>query len=568
MKRTALCAMCALAAAAAPAGVIEETLRLDAGWNAVYIESTPLESDATAFFAGLPVQRAGCYVSSIYSPTEQISRDGSDIAQKTVSYLAWDSRAPRLSSLKRISGGLCYLVYATNAAEKTFLGTPAPPLVSWQVSSEGFATIAPVSIPAGEEIYPAAYFGEGPAGSLSTEPFAVMGDDPAAPDIVNLNGFLKARVKGGKAYVFECGQAGNWPGVLDVTTDGGGGLDFPDGRPYAHLTVRNAGTKARTVRLSLADSAREGDVAPALSLLVPATATESARWAAFSSTNATLEAGESRVFEFRCDKSGLGAGDVRAAVLAVEDLGGTRMRVRLPVTAAADTYPEGEAAFPAGLWVGTARLAQVSLPDGSLAQAGAALDATILLHVDAQGVPTLLQRVAVAQERGADGSGSRATLYAELEDAPEGSAPRRLSCVFMDTANRAVAASANTDGSDPEFGREATFRFTVGERSKENPFRHPWHPDHDGLRADYSGDAPSGDAAANFIGPVKPEGFSVTNRLSFVWADDNGRPTYSRTQDETTFGRLDWVLTGLRNEPIAMRGIFVLKRVCAASIIR
>ena len=74
MRRTVLCAACALAAAAAPAGVVEETLQLDAGWNAVYIESTPLASDATAFFADLPVQRAGCYVSSVFSPTEQISR--------------------------------------------------------------------------------------------------------------------------------------------------------------------------------------------------------------------------------------------------------------------------------------------------------------------------------------------------------------------------------------------------------------------------------------------------------------------------------------------------------------
>jgi hypothetical protein len=567
MKRTVLCAACALAAAAATAGVISETLQLDAGWNAVYIESTPLEPDATAFFSGLPVQRAGCYVSSVYSPTEQISRDGSDIAQKTVSYLVWDSRQPRLSSLKRISGGLCYLVYATNAAEKTFLGTPARPQVSWQVSSEGFATIAPVSIPAGEEIYPAAYFGDGPAGPLSSEPFAVMGDDPAAPDIVNLNGFLKAKVKGGRAYVFECGKAGEWPGVLDVSTDLSGGLDFPDGASYAHLSVRNAGASARTVRVSLVPSARTNDVPPALNLLVPATATTPSRWESFASTNATLEAGETRVFEFQCDKSGLVAGDTRAAVLAVEDLGGTKMRVRVPVTAAADTYPEGEAAYPAGLWVGTARLAQVSMTNGPLARAGGTIDATILLHVDAAGVPTLLQRVAVAQEPDATGVVARTRLYAELADAPAGSSPRRLSCVFMDTANRAVAASENTDHSAPEFGREATFRFTVGERSKENPFRHPWHPDHDGLRADYSGDAPSGDVAENFIGPVKPESFSVTNRITFAWADDNGVPTYRRTPDETTLGRLDWVLTGLRKEPIAIRGVFALKRVCAASVI-
>ena len=49
-----------------------------------------------------------------------------------------------------------------------------------------------------------------------------------------------------------------------------------------------------------------------------------------------------------------------AAVLAVEDLSGTKMRVRLPVSAVKDVEREGAGAYPTGLWIGQARMTQVS----------------------------------------------------------------------------------------------------------------------------------------------------------------------------------------------------------------
>lgn len=568
MKRRTLFVLAACTVVCAEASLVEETLTLNAGWNAVYLESTPTNPSASAFFADLPVTKASCYVSSVYAETAQLASDGTAISQKPVSHLVWDAREPAHSTLGQVAGGLCYLIYATNAASRTFLGEPQLPRVSWQVSEGGFATIAPVSIPAGEEVQSTRYFGDGPAATVASRPYDVRGTDPAAPEFTPVDVFSsKPKVKGGRAYAFDCEKAGEWPGVIDVSTELGGGLEFPDGRSRATLTVRNAGTESREVAVSLGNSARSGDVAPVLNLLVAATADALSRWEAFSSTNILLAAGESRMLVFQCDKSGLASGESRAAVLSVADLGGTKMRVRIPVKAEADTFAAGEAAYPAGLWVGTAKLVQVAGADGTLMSAAGEMKATVLLHVDAQGAATLLQRVAVAQETDSNGV-SRVSLYRELADVPAGVTARRLSCVFMDTANRAVAAGTNAGGGASAFGDEITFRFTVGERSKENPFRHVWHPDHDGKSADYSGDAPSGDVPANFIGSIKPESFSITNKIVFAWSDDNGRPTYLRTPDETTFGRLDWTLSGLKREPIAIRGIFALKRVCAAAVVK
>lgn len=558
----------ALCAATSSAAVVEETVSVAAGWNAVYIESTPDDSDAAAFFAPLGVTKASCYVSGVYSETAQISSDGSEISQKPVSHFVFDANDPRHSTMHQVSGGLVYLLFATNAAQKTFLGTPQIPRVSWQVSDGGFATFAPVLAPKGETVLATDYFDGAPCGADNAfNARTAFGSDAAAPTFAPISAIAftrKPKVTGGLAYALGSDAAGEWPGVVKVTAGLNGSLSFPDGVSSDSFEVRNMSSRAREVRVSLRPSARASEAMPALSLYVPGEAGETSRWEEFSGTNVTLAAGESRTFVFRCDKAGLAAGDERSGIVAVEDLGGSLMRLRFPVTAEGDTVAAGEGAYPTGLWIGSARVSQVSGPGGGLMGVGQPLKATILLHVDAQGGMTLLQRVVAA--RVDDGAGGkRDALYRELSDVPAPVRGRRISCVFLDTANRAVPATANADASGPEFGREATFRFTVDGKSKENPFRHPWHPDHDGKSADYSGDAPSGDAPENFIGPVKPESFSVTNTMVFAWRDDNGLDTYSRTIDETTFGRLDWTLSGLSREPIAMRAVFALRRVSGAA---
>ena len=91
MKHLIVSSLIAVAAAAANAGHVRETLSLAAGWNAVYLESTPPNPAPADFFAGYPqVERVGCYESSVFNATEQIAADGSTIAQKPAAYLVWE----------------------------------------------------------------------------------------------------------------------------------------------------------------------------------------------------------------------------------------------------------------------------------------------------------------------------------------------------------------------------------------------------------------------------------------------------------------------------------------------
>lgn len=567
-RRLLLSCALGLAALAAPAAHIDESIALTKGWNAVYIESTPDVAEPAALFADAPVQKVACYESSAYADTAQYNSDGSALEQKSVGFYFWQRGEEEASTLRRMTGGHCYFIFATEACTRTWRGVPSLPRVSWQRAETGFTTIAGVSAPAGTELAASAYFGEGPLSSPSAPvPYAVAGVDAAAPVFVALDLFSrKPKVAAGRAYAFEGASAREWPGVLDVRTDLSGGLRFARGASTASVALHNAGTTNRTVRVALEPSAAAEEVQPALAFYREAVVGQADGWEPFATTNLTLAAGESRRLVFACDKSALDFSKTNAAVLSFSDLGPTKMRVRIPVTVEADVLEPGEGAYPQGLWIGRATISQVSHgTNATPVTAAGKLRATILVHVDAAGKPTLLQRVAVAQVPEAEGSSAyRSELYDELAHVPAGVVARRISSVVLDTANRAVPA---TD--EAAFGTACTFAFTIGERSKENPFLHVWHPDHDGRSADYKSAAPSGDVAQNFIGCVKPESFSVRNTLRLVWEDADGRSTFERTPDETTYGRIDWRLEGLRADaPIAMRGVFVLKRLSAAAMIK
>ena len=114
------------------------------------------------------------------------------------------------------------------------------------------------------------------------------------------------------------------------------------------------------------------------------------------------------------------------------------------------------------------------------------------------------------------------------------------------------------------FGVSAMAPFTVGEDSKVNPFRHAQHPQHDGLTADYLRPTPSGDDISNYLGGTKPEAFSVTNRVYFLW--DEGTAT-TWNPEETLTGNLQWEFDGLRKEgTVRAKGRFTMKLLTRAPV--
>ena len=553
---------------AAFASHISETMTLKNGWNAIYLESTPTNALCDAFFEGAPVKSVASYQSDAYSSTRQLADDGAEIAQKPLSYRVWVPGDDVASGMSALSGGHVYMIYATNAWSKTFVGVPSAPKQTWRATSGdvGFMNLVGVSADTNASMTAKAYFGEGPFGTANGIAYQIKGTKESDP---TFSKFLNARVtmQGGKAYALTATKDSDWPGVIGVQ---GEGLVFGSDANFASIRIRNCGTTNHTFRFTVERSALDADTQlppQSLSRRLPrvdaisepdyTNVEENVEWTVTLAPDVLSEQ------VFKIDRSKLDNGITYGAILAIEDLGASKMRVRLPIVVR--HAATGAVAYPAGLWIGEIALSQVSeLGDTNRVpvKAGGTLKMSVMMHVDTNGTCRLLQR-AVA---GVDTNGVT-RLFKNPADVPEDvEESRRISTVMMSVDTPVVAA---TEITNPKFGEDVDFSWVVGATASDNPFRHAWHPDHDGKKADYSDYLPSGDDFSLYANPIKPELWSISNRLDFSWHELGNRALpehFPYNADETTSGVVTWEVGGLISKgPIKSVGTFTLRRVFKAA---
>ena len=557
-----------LVSLSASAAHISETMTLEKGWNAIYLESTPTSAVCEDFFAGAPVTRVASYQSEAYSDTRQIADDGTSIDQKPISYYVWLPNDEVASTMTALVGGNVYVIYATNSWSKTFFGVPAAPRQMWRATADedtGFMNIVGVSIASGETVNVKAYFGEGPFGTASGVAYKIAGTKTAAPTFLSLGIGAKSKVQGGKAYALTATKDGDWPGVIGVQ---GSGVDFGSSANYASIMVRNCGTTNHTFRFTMVpsdDAAATGEELPPISRALPRADILGEQPYTNIDANVSwtvdLAADEHTDLVFSLDRSKLVDGKEYGAILVIEDTSASKMRVRLPITVSA-SEPAETVKFPVGLWSGYIQMETVSRLDDTNktpVKAGGTLKMSVMMHVAPDGAVKLLQRVSA----GVDTNGTP-RLFRELESVPaEVENARRYSTVMMSIDNPVVEKTSGV------FGESLVFDWTVAERASDNPFRHAWHPDHDGKKADYSGSAPSGDDLGNYAYTVKPELWSITNSMEFSWHKNNNPDAdidFSWTPSEKTAGFVTWTVSGLTaKEPIVSLGVFVLQRAIKAA---
>ncbi len=565
---TCVCAAALCAAQTSHAAHIEETVTLTNGWNAIYLESTPEEAGCEAFFAGAPVKSVASYYSDAYSYTRQLAADGSEIAQKPISYYVWIAGDEVASTMTELVGGRAYMIYATNTWSKTFYGVPAVPRQTWRAADKdgGFMNLVGVSADTNAVMLAKAYFGEGPYGTASGIAYKICGVKSSAPTFLPMT-FGSTKVRGGMAYALTSTKDADWPGVIGVQ---GRGVNFSAGSNYASIQVRNCGTADRTFSFTMvpsADSEATGELVPPIARRLPRTDAISA--GSFSNVEESVAwkmdfaADETKELVFSLDRSRIEQGKQYGAILVIEDEGASKMRVRLPITVSSSATDS--VAYPTGLWYGAIELSLVSgIDDETPVPSGGKLKMNVMMHVDENKQCTLLQRVAL----GVDTNGTP-RLFRELSSVPtdEVPDPRRLSVVMMSVDTPVVAGAEGT-----EFGDTAVFGWTVAPRARDNPFRHAWHPDHDGKKADYSDYLPFGDDPSLYANTLKPELWSIVNGLKFTWhegGNDANPVNFQYDPSETTSGIVFWDVDGLisTNRPIRTVGTFALKRVFKASTV-
>ena len=574
----ALFVFCAAAPRAA-AQCADQSVTLRYGWNAVYLEVSP-EVDASEVFADWPVDSVGVYDPASFLATRQFSAAGETEGLVPAPIFMWNRDYREASSVSRIPAGSVCICFNTNAAAfaATVRGVPAAPRTTWHRSESGeMLNYFGFSVQDGATVLPADYlagFGDLAGGSL----LRIGGRTRESPPS-RLPLYASDEVADGEVLLVGSTAVSDWSGALWVSPMGG--LDFGTNAALRTFSVRNDGGSPRTVALQLRRAAEEldGRVAfdPAfLRWRDTATALTNASWngiGAFDKhgrvevARKTLAAGETWTLSFGLDRTALPAGLERGvpfgALLAALDAdGATKMKAVVPLRGESAGLDAASTAWPAGLWIADVALDTVSLSkDAEFAESGGVLKLRLPLHVDGEGKIRLLQRVVAAGTEDADGNLSYRLYAGSAEPPATATTAMRISSVVLPTETPVVAADESV--SDFASGL-AEFRFVVEAGGATSILRHPYHPQHDGLRWDFSTPAPSGDDLSNYKWDVKPETFSVTNEIALLVAFDGGEAAWN--PDAAAEAVCIWSFEGLRREgPVHAIGPATVRRVSPLS---
>ena len=211
-----------------------------------------------------------------------------------------------------------------------------------------------------------------------------------------------------------------------------------------------------------------------------------------------------------------------------------------------------------GLWSGLVTVDAVSEPASARPDeptpAAGEMSFPLLLHVDPQGRISLLKEATLLWRQGETAQDGQyvlvadpkvlARLLAETAGSPSG---RRLSTAAVDFEGAALPMRG-----DLAPGKVAWVTVEVPADLPTNPFRHPYHPDHDNRGED---------------GSALPEGheevFVVTRQIELAF-DDASIEAGSAPALE---GRYRETLTGLHRRPLVVSGRVSLRRAAAIPLI-
>jgi len=223
--------------------------------------------------------------------------------------------------------------------------------------------------------------------------------------------------------------------------------------------------------------------------------------------------------------------------------------------------------WPIGLWVGTMTFDTVSRVKGNQTiyhdvPAGGQMCVRAIVHVGESGRAKLLHHVVIETSVVTNAAGESVvqnTVYAgsakpSTSSLQSSTSIQRLDSIAMDIDHPVVEGEGS-------FTNTTVYSWSVAPEGRANPFHHPYHPEHDGLSADYETKAPSGDDMDNYRnGTIKPETWSINNALELKVLS-----TDVEDDEASVSGTCTWTLGNLRRQvngaDVRTSGTFVLKRV-------
>jgi hypothetical protein len=550
---------------AAGAQTTSQSFNLQAGWNSIWLEVTPTDTDVQAVFGGLPLDAVWTF-SQRLTAVDYIQ----DVNEPVWNTDQWLVHVPtnRLESLNNnlfhVFGQRAYLVKLSAPGTLNVTGQPVVRNIPWVPDAYNLRgyPLDPVAPPTFSS-----FFRHSPAhfNVVSNRLERIYKLNTAGNWMLASPGELMQR---GAAYWTYCRGGSDYQAPLGLQIDTPEGIDFGDGIEQSTLRLINKTPTGVTV--TVRDT---GPSTPlAYSRFNPTNGTE---WITLSNPlSNVLPTGQDLAVRLGI-RRGLMAGTEYASLLEIKDGSGVRWLV--PVSATRQATGGGGMPNYAGLWAGSITINAVNEVNKAVnastpTRVGAEFNLRLLLHVDNSGVARLLREVIQLWQDGTttnNASGQAVTQspgrYVLVTDerlipSLRGStmrdgelAGRRLSTAGFDFPTTPDANFLRLGG---EFGgaNSLSGSFTLPPTFAHNPFLHRYHPDHDNLNAAFNGFSEEAFAITRAF----ELRFSTTNLSGFT-TPDYGYKVLTGTWRET--------VSGLNKSNIFASGVFRLNRVSEIGVL-
>lgn len=571
---------------------ITQTITLNPGWNAVFLDIQPANPDSDALFAGIPVESVWAW-NRRYSSVQFI-QDASQLVPGVPDWLIYfpaDHPARSTRNLFSLQGAKPYLVKLKAGATTTTWNISGQPIVrtpNWLPDSYNFVGF--------------------PLGSGSTPTFQDFFSGSAAhtgQGIYRLNSAGQwipvsspgtTAMKAGEGFWIYCKGASTFSGPLQVALARRDGLLYGDVETEETLHLVNNSSSARTFSVQeLSSLAPPGNTFPLLAGSVPLSyynidATNGLfGWIGLPTSlqRANLQPGQDWVLRLEVNRNQMAPfvppatnnGVLYQSVLQISDNTGVRLLV--PVSSeglisygatAAVRHKSGSGTNAyTGLWVGSASINNVSQPANPTSPTlplatGSPFQFRLLIHLDNTGNARLLQKVLQMFKTGTlkpdpanptnnivdqpghyvlvtDDSLISQFTGATLRDSEP--VARRLSSEVFGFPQPILLTPSGSFGSG-----SFTCQVNLDYDDRLNPFKHLYHPQHDNLDDRFQNKLPEG-----------VESFTVSRQIELDFtSQDPENLTLSGWGDDQLGGIYKETVTGLHNQPIYIAGTFRITR--------
>lgn len=571
---------------------VSQRLRLQAGWNAVFLHVQPEPREPEAVFASLPPNTT-VWGRNLRSSSVQFIQNAEELKPSDPDWLLYlhqpvDRAQVGFSTMHAVTGSRAYLVKVPVAADLTITGKPllrrpgwapdAPTLVGFDVSGTTPPTFGS--------------FFEG-SDAHRGNPIFRLGADGSWRQESNLS---TLPMVANEAFWIRTRGASAYSGPLEISVDQADRLDFGTAVIEQRVRIRNTSTSDRTVLVEVLASAP-----PPVGTATHLGPVQLARWRAETTRQiygwdvirgetalGTLKAGEQLLLRLAIQRNLLAipskpvsdSSSLYQSLLRVTD-GEKRFQVLVPVTAAYAGSPSrtlalaGAPASPStavapGLWIGNALIDKVSEPasvsDPNLpTQATSEASFRLIIHVDSSGKARLLQQVYLMLQGGRKDEDGRVVEPAEmvlvakddLLSRFKGSAMRDGQVVGRRVSSVGFGFSdpIEMSGAFGSFSQPLTCTVTMDFDDPLNPYKHRYHPDHNNLSEDYK--------------EIIPEAFGVARKVSLAFQEQDPFDSALATDGtQDAWGIYREQIEGVHRRPIFVEGKFRLHRVSSVAVLQ